>query len=298
MVVAIGIWLLLATYFEMPVSTTHTAVGAMIGMTIAVKGSQCVIWEKASGPGRLHIPQGVAGIVISWLFSPILSMLVAMLLFVTVRTFILRSKNAFSRAIKFYPILVFVAVFLNTFFIITKGLSKKLCPNKGVQSLACHSGKVRGETAFWIALLIAIGISIVAMPLYVRIGAWATAYVDRRYSLSPSTKGLDKSIEMTRTGSYSEAVVATNAGTTEPAEELSWWQRIVKTVKNWPPVDVHDDSEHDATTDAIHENAEVFDEKAEAVFRYIQIFTAMADSFAHGANDVANAVSFPLARFL
>merc|ERR1711920_672746 len=33
-----------------------------------------------------------------------------------------------------------------------------------------------------------------------------------------------------------------------------------------------------------------FDEKTEAVFRYIQIFTAICDSFAHGANDVANAM--------
>ena len=66
----------------------------------------------------------------------------------------------------------------------------------------------------------------------------------------------------------------------------------------------------------IHEHAEKFDAKArdgcahhpptapaapqhtphrlrvqtEAVFRYIQIFTAICDSFAHGANDVANAM--------
>merc|ERR1712022_92865 len=41
---------------------------------------------------------------------------------------------------------------------------------------------------------------------------------------------------------------------------------------------------------AIHANAEKFDPQAEAVFRYIQIFTAICDSFAHGANDVANAM--------
>merc|ERR1712228_739836 len=40
----------------------------------------------------------------------------------------------------------------------------------------------------------------------------------------------------------------------------------------------------------IHSNAEKFEPKTEAVFRYIQIFTAICDSFAHGANDVANAM--------
>eukprot|EP00965_Chrysotila_dentata_P060069 1992223-Pleurochrysis_carterae.AAC.1 len=54
--------------------------------------------------------------------------------------------------------------------------------------------------------------------------------------------------------------------------------------------DVHESVEHDATVQAIHENAEKFDPMAEAVFRYIQIFTAICDSFAHGANDTANAM--------
>lgn len=41
---------------------------------------------------------------------------------------------------------------------------------------------------------------------------------------------------------------------------------------------------------SIHNNAEKFDEKAEHIFRYIQIGTAILDSFAHGSNDVANSM--------
>ena len=43
---SVGLWLFLASKFEMPVSTTHSCVGGMVGMTIALAGSECVIWYK------------------------------------------------------------------------------------------------------------------------------------------------------------------------------------------------------------------------------------------------------------
>lgn len=38
-VASVGMWLFLASYLEMPVSTTHSAVGGMVGMTIITKGT-------------------------------------------------------------------------------------------------------------------------------------------------------------------------------------------------------------------------------------------------------------------
>jgi sodium-dependent phosphate transporter len=67
----VGIWLILATYCELPVSTTHSAVGGIIGMTMMSKGVDCVIWvkEKDSFP----FFAGVSAIVFSWVWSPLVS---------------------------------------------------------------------------------------------------------------------------------------------------------------------------------------------------------------------------------
>ena len=65
---------------------------------------------------------------------------------------------------------------------------------------------------------------------------------------------------------------------------------MIKMVMTSLNKDPHEAIATDAKGAAIHDHAEKFDPKTEAVFRYIQIFTAICDSFAHGANDVANAM--------
>ena len=64
-------WLFLASYFEMPVSTTHSCVGGMIGMTIAIGGGSCVNWYEPKD--SFPFVGGVSGIVLSWFISPIFS---------------------------------------------------------------------------------------------------------------------------------------------------------------------------------------------------------------------------------
>ena len=75
-ILAVGLWLFLASYLEMPVSTTHSCVGGMIGMTLVLGGTNCVIWYKPLE--TFPYVGGVGGIVLSWFISPIFSGLIAM----------------------------------------------------------------------------------------------------------------------------------------------------------------------------------------------------------------------------
>ena len=58
---AAGIWLVIATYFGWPVSTTHSIVGAIVGFAAVGVGMEVVKWGK------------VGAIVASWVVSPIIA---------------------------------------------------------------------------------------------------------------------------------------------------------------------------------------------------------------------------------
>ena len=69
---AAGIWLLIASYFGWPVSTTHSIVGAIVGFAAVGIGFDVVQWPK------------VASIVASWVVSPIMAGKISFLLFTSV----------------------------------------------------------------------------------------------------------------------------------------------------------------------------------------------------------------------
>ena len=58
---ATGIWLLTATKFGLPVSTTHSCIGGIVGFALVYKGKDAVNWKT------------LGKVVLSWFASPILS---------------------------------------------------------------------------------------------------------------------------------------------------------------------------------------------------------------------------------
>ena len=66
--------------------------------------------------------------------------------------------------------------------------------------------------------------------------------------------------------------------------------KLVNYVNDSLKFDIDNIIEEDEIVAKIHEEAEVFEPKTEEFFKSIQVFTAICDSFSHGANDVANAI--------
>ena len=118
-ILAVGLWLFLASYLEMPVSTTHSCVGGMIGMALVLGGNNCVIWYKPVD--TFPFVGGVSGIVMSWFLSPLFSALIAALVFNITRNYVLRQDFNSNRLNLAYPILIGSTMTVNTFFIIYKG---------------------------------------------------------------------------------------------------------------------------------------------------------------------------------
>jgi len=107
---AAGIWLMVASYFGWPVSTTHTIVGSLIGFGVVGLGPGAVAWGK------------VGSIVASWLVSPLLGATLAFLLTISVRKLILDTDQPFENAKKYGPFFVFLMGVLIALVTMFKGL--------------------------------------------------------------------------------------------------------------------------------------------------------------------------------
>lgn len=107
---AAGTWLLVATYFGWPVSTTHTIVGAIVGFAAVGISADAVNWGK------------VAKIVASWVVSPLTAGVISFFLFRSVQKLIMDTEDPFKNAKKYIPLYIFLVGFIIAMVTFTKGL--------------------------------------------------------------------------------------------------------------------------------------------------------------------------------
>jgi PiT family inorganic phosphate transporter len=188
---AAGIWLVVASYLGWPVSTTHSIVGAIIGFAVVGVGAEAVNWDK------------VGGIVASWIITPLISGVLAFLIFNSAHKLIFDTENPLKNAKRYVPVYMAFAGFVLSLVTIKKGL----------KHVGLEMGSVEG---YVLAVAISVGVGLIGVVAIKRL----------------------KMVE-------------------------------------------------DSSLDVQHKNVE-------KVFAILMIITACCMAFAHGSNDVANAIG-PLA---
>ena len=106
---AAAIWVTLSTWKEMPISTTHSIIGALVGFGLISGGFSSVIWSK------------VESVIASWILSPLAGCIIAFLIFkIIVRTIFSKDKPVEAAkivgpiVIGFTALLIVSSLFLKT----------------------------------------------------------------------------------------------------------------------------------------------------------------------------------------
>jgi PiT family inorganic phosphate transporter len=140
---AAALWVSFATWKSLPVSTTHSIVGAMIGFGIMAGGITVINWGK------------LGAVVMSWVISPIFSMLLAYLMFKIIIKLILSRPDTFSAALRLSAGFIAVACFVVVLsFLFKTPLGKRL--------------ELSGATALVLALVCAIAMGLLGRALLKR----------------------------------------------------------------------------------------------------------------------------------
>lgn len=142
---ATAFWLQFASFRGLPVSTTHSIVGAVLGFGIVSAGTSAIHWGA------------LTGIVASWFVSPLIGGLLSFCMFFIIRRYILDAQNPILALKKLAPLLMFgVLTMLFTMF-----LRKSLC-----KLIVFERNDL---AAFLAAMMLAIIFSVVARVLMGRL---------------------------------------------------------------------------------------------------------------------------------
>ncbi|KAJ1441489.1 phosphate transporter [Ochromonadaceae sp. CCMP2298] len=304
-----GLWLAIASYYEMPVSTTHSTIGGIIGMTMMTRGSECVLWSEHAD--EFPYLNGVSAIVVSWAVSPVASACIAAALYGMTYLLVLKDKeNSFYRATWAFPIIVGFTVSINAGMFILKGAKGK-AEEMGTDDIINNAKDGDGHKLAIVLLIsgaVSFAVTMMLTPFLVKRCEEAV-----QAEAAKSVTGL----EANEAGTI-KAIKSEDAREAKETQEDDWM--TIWMTKNLPTVlkdavdyvryqvnrDPHDILKEDHNQDKItemqdvtvgikavvdmHNQCERHDPRTEELFKYVQVFTAIVDSFSHGANDVANAM--------
>ncbi|XP_055955214.1 sodium-dependent phosphate transporter 1 [Patella vulgata] len=297
------IWLLTATALRLPVSATHSIVGATIGFSLVAQGVRGIGWMK------------LGMIIGSWFISPLMSGVVSMLVFMLLRKLVLSKEKPLEPGLRTLPIFYGVTVVINAFSVFYDGsqlLHFHKIPLYGVMILSFGLGiliciLVRFVVVPWQRKRILADLKVVDNPESIENGYVAAENVDMNIE-SGLLKNDRNQNEDKNAKNQLDTPIVKNQGRRKipnpfkkkvkiPEKEETTVATIVTDIDaESAPLKIKD-IEADSPDVTISNQSltrgrdEVKDKpEAARLFSFLQILTAIFGSFAHGGNDVSNAI--------
>src|SRR6056297_1757228 len=119
-----SLWVSFATWRSLPVSTTHSIMGSLVGFGVAMGGFSVIHW-------------GVLGaVVLSWVISPVFSLVIGFVMFKLIVRLVLSKPDPYALALKRAPWFISITVFIIAMsFLFKTPLGAKLALSTSFASL-------------------------------------------------------------------------------------------------------------------------------------------------------------------
>ena len=252
---AAGTWLLIATWNSWPVSTTHSIVGAVVGFGCLALGINGVDWQQ------------VGLISVGWVVSPLISGTVAYLVFNLLLRSVFYKRDPVAAARRVAPILVFVLMFVMTGMTSFKGL-------KPLWKRLDYDPEDPMFMLMVVAVAVVLGI----------VGFLLTKFLLRDFESVGRAAGKASNPMLDADVSRSLAKTVKHLQRVRNSSEGEMQDKAASLLTEVE--ELQDKTLKQITTNT--DSAEL--QQVEKIFVYLQILTACLVAFAHGSNDVANAI--------
>ena len=257
---AAGTWLLIATWMSWPVSTTHSIVGAVVGFGVIALGYGGIAWGS------------VGMISAGWVISPVISGAISYLLFSAILKMVFHKRNPVRAAKKLTPYLVAAVLAVLTGVTTFKGL-KPLWKNMGIDY---DPFGAEDRTFIYSVLGCTLLISVIG---YFISKAFLKNYGNDTEGTNSNNPVLDAEVSRSLHKAQMHLKRVRSSSTDENVQQEA--NRLLEEVEQ-----VSKSVRERITTNT--DSPEL--RKVEKIFVLLQVLTACLVAFAHGSNDVANAI--------